>query len=77
MLFKLGFKNLKQNFLMNILIILQMTVVLIIFVSMISTIVSRFSYYNPLKEYLNEQTSFMAILNGTDPETQSMVEKNG
>lgn len=73
MLFKLGFKNLKQNFLMNILIILQMTVVFIIFVSMISTIVSRFSYYNPLKEYLNEQTSFICIPNGINPETGNML----
>ncbi len=75
MLFKLGFKNLKQNFLMNILIILQMTVVFIIFVSMISTIVSRFSYYNPLKEYLNEQTSFICIPNGINPETGNTTDE--
>lgn len=73
MLFKLGLKNLKHNLLMNILTILQMTVVFVILISMISTIVSRFRYYEPIKDFLNSKGHFYNIQYGINPETGSTL----
>lgn len=69
MLFKLGLKNLRHNLLMNILTILQMTVVFVILISMISTIVSRFRYYDPIKDFLNSKGYFYNIQYGINPDT--------
>lgn len=69
MLFKLGLKNLKHNLLMNILTILQMTVAFVILISMISTIVSRFRYYEPIKDFLNSKGYFYNIQYGINPDT--------
>lgn len=69
MLFKLGLKNLKHNLLMNIFTILQMTVVFIILISIISTIVSRFRYYEPIKGFLNRKGYFYNIQYGINPDT--------
>ena len=69
MLFKLGLKNLKHNLLMNIFTILQMTVVFIILISIISTIVSRFRYYEPIKDFLNSKGYFYNIQYGINPDT--------
>jgi len=69
MLFKLGLKNLRHNLLMNILTILQMTVAFVILITMISTIVSRFKHYIPIKEFLNSNGYFYSIQYGINPET--------
>lgn len=69
MLFKLGLKNLKHNLVMNILAIIQMSVAFVILISMISTIVSRFSYYKPIKEFLNGKGYFYNIQYGINPES--------
>lgn len=69
MMFKFGLKNLKHNLLMNILIILQMTVVFIIAVFMSSTIVSRFQLYTPIKDKLNSNGYFYYVSNAINPET--------
>ena len=73
MLFKLGLKNLRHNLLMNILTILQMTVVFLILITMISTIVSRFRYYNPMKDFLNRKGYFYNIQYAINPETGSTL----
>lgn len=73
MLFKLGLKNLKHNLLMNILIVLQMTVTFVILVTMISTIVSRFKYYAPLKELLNSRGNYYNVTYGVNPETKQTI----
>ncbi len=69
MLFKLGLKNLKQNLLMNVLMILQMAFAFVILMCIISTIVSRFTYYAPISEYLNKKGSFYNLLNVINPQT--------
>lgn len=69
MLFKLGLKNLKQNPIINILIVFQMTVVFIITISMVSTIVSRFKFYTPIDDYLNSNGTFYSVSNGLNPTT--------
>ncbi len=69
MLFKLGFKNLRRDKFINLLIILQMTVVFLITISMVSTIVSRFQYYEPFKKQLNSNGIFCCFRNALDPET--------
>lgn len=69
MLFKLGLKNLRHNLLMNILTVLQMTVAFVILITMISTIVSRFRYYTPIKEFLDSKGYFYNILNAINPKT--------
>lgn len=73
MLFKLGLKNLKHNLLMNILTVLQMTVAFVILISMISTIVSRFEYYTPLKELLNSRGNYYNVTYGVNPETKQTI----
>ena len=69
MLFKLGLKNLKHNRIMNFLITLQMTVTYIILICIISTIISRFNYYNPIKEFFNNRGFFYNIQYGINPDT--------
>lgn len=69
MLFKLGIKNLKQNLLMNILTILQMSIVFVILISIISTIVSRFTYYTPFKTFMNSNGYYYNMINAINPET--------
>lgn len=79
MFYKFGFRNLKHDLLMNILIILQMTFSFVIVISMISTIVSRFELYNPLKKQLNSKGYFYfaddAPLNIKDYKLKSTLEK--
>lgn len=70
MLLKFGIKNLRHNLLLNILIVLQMTVVFILLISMISTIVSRFQYYIPIKKQLNSIGHFYYVNHAINPETQ-------
>lgn len=69
MLFKIGLKNIRQNLFMNILIILQMSVVFVIAIFMVSTIVSRFQLYTPIEDILNSKGYFYDVENGINPET--------
>ncbi len=69
MLLKLGLKNLKHNWIMNSLITLQMAVTYIILICIISTITSRFNYYNPIKEFFNNKGFFYNIQYGINPDT--------
>jgi len=69
MLFKLGLKNLKHNFLMNLLIVFQITIILVLTISMVSTIVSRFKYYTPIKEQLNSKGFFYCVDDAMNPQT--------
>ena len=46
-----------------------MTVVLLLAVSMVSTIVTRFQYYTPLKKQLNSNGYFYYIEHGINPVT--------
>lgn len=73
MLIKLGLRNLKHNLLMNILTILQMSVAFVIFICMISTIVSRFTYYTPIKKLLNSNGYYYNITYGVDPDTNMTI----
>jgi len=73
MLLKLGLKNLKHNLLMNILTIIQMSVALVILISMISTIVSRFRYYEPIKDFLNSKGYFYVAQYSINPETNATL----
>lgn len=74
MLFKLGLKNLRRNLLMNILVILQMTVVFIILISMISTILSRFRYYEPIKETAQNKGKYLLTSITINPENKHPLE---
>ena len=69
MLFKLGLKNLKHNFLMNLLIVFQITIILVLTISMVSTIVSRFKYYTPIKEQLKSKGFFYCVDDAMNPQT--------
>lgn len=69
MLFKLGLKNLRHDKFINLLIILQMTIVFFITISMVSTIVSRFQYYDPFRKQFNNKGIFCCFRNALDPET--------
>ncbi|MCD7811701.1 MAG: hypothetical protein LUG91_07620 [Ruminococcus sp.] len=46
-----------------------MTVVFVIVISMVSTIVSRFKYYTPIKDLLNSKGYFYYIDNAINPQT--------
>ena len=69
MLFKLGARNLKHNKLMNLLTVLQMSATFIILISMISTVISRFTYYIPVKEFLDKKGNFYTVFNVINPDT--------
>ena len=73
MLFKLGLKNLRHNIFINILIVIQMTVVFLITISMISTIISRFQFYSPIEKYLNSKGFFYCFDNAINPDTQQTL----
>ncbi len=73
MLLKLGLKNLKHNLLMNILTILQMTASFIILISMISSVMSRFTYYIPFKDILDKKGQFYNVFNVINPDTGSTL----
>lgn len=47
-------KNLKRNKTINILIILQLSIIMILTTVMVSNITSRYKYYNPIKEQLSK-----------------------
>ena len=73
MLFKLGLKNLRHNIFINLLIVIQMTIVFLITISMVSTVISRFQFYSPIKEYLNSKGYFYCIENAINPDTQQTL----
>lgn len=73
MLLKLGIRSLKNNRLMNALIILQMAAVFVILISAVSTVVSRFEYYLPLKKLLNSNGYFFDVSQGMNPETGNPI----
>ncbi|MCM1299821.1 MAG: hypothetical protein NC203_11885 [Firmicutes bacterium] len=61
-LFKTALLNLKKRAAMNILIILEMTAAIIVFAVMISSIMIRYTYYEPLKDIF-ESNGYFALLN--------------
>lgn len=60
-LFKTALLNFKKKFAMNLLIILEMTTAMIVFAVMISSILIRYTYYEPLKD-LFESNGYFALL---------------
>lgn len=60
-LFKTALLNLKKRAAMNILIILEMTAAIIVFSVMISSILIRYAYYEPLKDIF-ESKGYYALL---------------
>lgn len=61
-LFKTALLNFKKRFTMNLLIILEMTTAMIVFSVMISSIMIRYTYYEPLKDIFGSN-GYFAILN--------------
>lgn len=61
-LFKAALLNLKKRAAMNILIILEMTAAIVVFSVMISSIMIRYAYYEPLKDIF-ESNGYLALLN--------------
>ncbi len=61
-LFKMALLNFKKRAAMNILIILEMTAAIIVFSVMISSILIRYTYYEPLKDIF-ESNGYFALLN--------------
>lgn len=59
--FKTALLNFKKRFAMNLLIILEMTTAMIVFAVMISSIMIRYTYYEPLKD-LFESKGYFGLL---------------
>lgn len=70
---KLGYKNIKRSPVMNILVMLQMSVVFVILISMVSTIVSRFKLYAPFSEEFNRRGYYYFIDSAVNPETNMVL----
>lgn len=71
--FKLGYKNIKCSPVMNILVILQMSVVIVILISMVSVTVSRFKLYNNFKKEFNSRGYYYYLDRGINPETNTSL----
>lgn len=61
-LFKTALLNFKKRFAMNLLIIMEMTAAMIVFSVMISSIMIRYTYYEPLKDIFGSK-GYFAVLN--------------
>ena len=68
-MFKLGLKNIRRNPVMSVLVFVQIAIIFIIAISMTSVVVSRFRYYTPIKELLNENSCYYYIGYGLNPVT--------
>lgn len=54
MIIRLGFREFRRDFLLNLLVILQMAVMLLIGIAAISSLESRFTYYRPFAHYFSQ-----------------------
>lgn len=54
-LLKTALNNLKKGWVMNLLIVLEMTAAIVVFAVMISSILIRYAYYSPFKDVLNSK----------------------
>lgn len=54
-LLKTAFNNFKKGWIMNLLIVLEMTTAVVVFAVMISSILIRYAYYSPFKDVLDSK----------------------
>lgn len=59
MIFRLALKELKSNILINLLCLVQITVIFVITVSMVSSVESRFEKYKPFEDILSKKGMFI------------------
>ncbi len=64
-LFKLSLKSLRRNIVLNIYMIIQMSIVFTMTMFMVSSITSRYKYYNPFKEYIEKGGYFCDLTSAT------------
>ncbi len=75
MIFKFGFNEFKKSAVMNFAIIIQMALMLVITVAMVTSVVTRFEYYNAYDEYIEKDGRiFMAA--SITPCTSDEVKEN-
>ncbi len=61
MFFKLGYNSFQKNKIINTFIILEITLAMIISIIMTSSILSRFKYYTPFKDYFESKGVFSSF----------------
>ena len=69
MIWKLAYKNILRDPIMNLLMVLQMIVIFFITISMTSGILSRFAYFLPFKDMLKKDGDYYNMIFSYDPET--------
>lgn len=69
MVWKLAYKNILRDPIMNLLMVLQMIVIFFITISMTSSILSRFAYFLPFKDLLKNDGDYYNMLFSYAPET--------
>ncbi len=74
MIWKLSMKNVKMHRAINVIIVVQLTIVFIISILCVSTITSRYKEYSSIKEYLQKDGLYVYILNLINPESGFIVE---
>ena len=65
-LIKYSLRIFKRNKLLNFYIILQMTMVFVMTLFMVSSFVSRYQYYSPFSEYINQTGYFSKLSSATE-----------
>ena len=76
MIGKLAIKQLKMHFLMNIIILIQLVAILFISILVTSTVVSRFNYYNPFKDYFNQKGLYLELENIKQIDSNVLIESS-
>lgn len=64
---KLVWKEMKRSWFFHLLLLIQITAVFLVMISMVSTIVSRFHYYNPLAKLLDTKGYYYNMNYMTNP----------
>lgn len=69
MMHKLALKNLLRSPVMHGMMVLQLSVIYIVAISMTSSLLSRFSYYMPLRKILKSDGEYYVMSQASDPDT--------
>lgn len=77
MIFKFGFKEFKKNFVINLAVIIQMSIMLIIIIAIVTSVATRFKYYAPYADYFEQEGQTMMVMSirpGTSDEIKSEMQ---
>lgn len=74
---KYAWRHFRRRLLSNLLLILQMSVIQLICAALISSVVSRYDLYAPLRQFLRGEGDYYTLTLGFDPETGDVPDSAG